>query len=75
MKHSKNMSLTECEVKVMDLIFDGLTNLEIAKALSITEKTVKFHITNIYRKKEIKCRAKLIVEHYKNELAKLLAGA
>ncbi|PAJ72104.1 hypothetical protein CJF42_23060 [Pseudoalteromonas sp. NBT06-2] len=38
------------EKEVFEQIQKGYTNPEIAKQLFISEKTIKFHCTNIYRK-------------------------
>ena len=53
--------LTEREFLVADLVSRGLSNKEIANQLFITEKTVKFHLTNTYKKMGVKSRAQLIV--------------
>ncbi len=42
--------LTEREVAVLKLIARGLTNQEIANRLTITERTVRFHVSNILSK-------------------------
>ena len=42
--------LTPREVEVLTLIAEGLSNRDIAGALSISEKTVKNHINNIFSK-------------------------
>jgi DNA-binding NarL/FixJ family response regulator len=42
--------LTARELMVLKLMAAGQTNLEIAGALSITERTVKFHVTAILNK-------------------------
>jgi DNA-binding NarL/FixJ family response regulator len=42
--------LTERETEVLRLIAQGLANKEIANALSIGEKTVKTHVSNIFSK-------------------------
>jgi len=43
------------------LVSKGLSNKEVANQLFVTEKTVKFHLTNIYKKMNVKSRAQLIV--------------
>ena len=53
--------LSNREAQVADLVTRGLSNKEIANQLFIIEKTVKFHLTNIYKKLFIKSRAQLIV--------------
>ena len=52
--------LTPREKEVLDLIFKGLENSEIATTLSITEKTVKNHINSIYTKLHIQNRSQAI---------------
>ncbi len=42
--------LTKREVPILELIAQGHSNREVADSLSVTEQTVKFHLTNIYRK-------------------------
>ncbi len=42
--------LTAREVTVLKLVAEGLPNVGIADQLRITEQTVKFHLSNIYRK-------------------------
>ena len=60
--------LTDGEKKVFDLIIKGKTATEVADELFINEKTVKFHLTNIYRKLGIHTLADLIKYALKNEL-------
>ncbi len=43
-------SLTEREREVLRLVADGLSNKEIAQALTITVRTTDFHVSNILRK-------------------------
>lgn len=52
---------TNTEKKIIKLVGDGSSNREIAKKLSISEKTVKAHLTNIYTKLGIQNRYQLIV--------------
>jgi DNA-binding NarL/FixJ family response regulator len=42
--------LTRREVEILRLAADGLANQEIARHLWVTEQTVKFHLSNVYRK-------------------------
>jgi DNA-binding NarL/FixJ family response regulator len=42
--------LTAREREILLLVADGLTNATIGKQLWVTEQTVKFHLSNIYRK-------------------------
>jgi len=47
---AKAAGLTEREFEIMKAVARGLANKTIAKELWITEQTVKFHLTNVYRK-------------------------
>src|ERR1700759_4544286 len=45
--------LSARELEVLQLVAAGSTNGEIARKLWVTEQTVKFHLSNIYRKLEV----------------------
>ena len=53
--------LSNRETEVAELVSKGLSNKEVANQLFVTEKTVKFHLTNIYKKMNVRSRAQLIV--------------
>jgi DNA-binding NarL/FixJ family response regulator len=42
--------LTRRETEILRLVAEGKSNPEIARTLWVTEQTVKFHLSNIYRK-------------------------
>jgi DNA-binding NarL/FixJ family response regulator len=45
--------LTDRERQILQLVAAGATNGEIARQLWITQQTVKFHVSNIYRKLDV----------------------
>jgi len=45
--------LSPRELEVLRLVASGSTNGEIARRLWVTEQTVKFHLSNIYRKLDV----------------------
>ena len=51
--------LTNREQQVMKLLRDGFSNRQIANATGISERTAKFHVSNILRKYQIEDRRKL----------------
>ncbi|MFN5629316.1 MAG: response regulator transcription factor [Bacteroidota bacterium] len=53
------MTLTEAENKVLNYLKSGLENNLIAKELNIEISTVEKHLTNIYRKFNVKNREEL----------------
>jgi DNA-binding NarL/FixJ family response regulator len=42
--------LTKREVEILRLAAEGYSNSELARMLWVTEQTVKFHLSNVYRK-------------------------
>ncbi len=52
-------TLTPGEVKILNHLLDGDSNKVIAKKLNISERTVKAHLTSIFRKTGIKDRLHL----------------
>jgi len=52
--------LTARERTVLDVVCQGMTNREIASALKVSEKTVKFHVSNVLAKMDVRSRAQLI---------------
>jgi DNA-binding CsgD family transcriptional regulator len=51
--------LTDSERRVARLAADGLTNRQIAEQLLVTVKAVEWHLSNVYRKLEIRSRKAL----------------
>lgn len=49
--------VTEREVEVLELLADGLGNRELARALFVSEATVKSHLSHIYAKLGVDTRA------------------
>jgi len=55
-------SLTPRELEVLQLVASGSSNGEIAQTLWVTEQTVKFHLSNVYRKLDVGNRTE--ASHY-----------
>jgi DNA-binding NarL/FixJ family response regulator len=49
-------ALTRRELEILRLVAEGHTNNSMASMLWVTEQTIKFHLTNIYRKLEVRNR-------------------
>jgi DNA-binding NarL/FixJ family response regulator len=49
-------NLTRRQLEVLRLVSEGMSNAEVAQALWVTEQTVKFHLSNIYRKLKVSNR-------------------
>lgn len=71
MDKEKLKSLTKREIEVLKAIAGGLLNKEIATNLGISERTVKNHISNIFKKIDVADRTQAAVFAIKNNIVKL----
>lgn len=65
---AETVGLTQREASILDALASGLSNKQIAKELWLAEQTVKFHLTNIYRKFNVTSRTEAIRFAYRNGL-------
>jgi DNA-binding NarL/FixJ family response regulator len=56
--------LSPREQQVLAALLDNLSNKEIASRLNISERTAKFHVSNLLAKFAVRRRADLILLHY-----------
>lgn len=63
--------LTKRELEVLIEVASGMSNKEIATNLDISERTVKNHISNIFKKIDVSDRTQAAVFTIKNNLIKL----
>lgn len=61
-------NLTKRETEILILIAKGMLNKEIANELNITERTVKNHISNIFKKINVYDRTQAAVYAIKNRI-------
>ena len=71
MMKGKSKELTRREVEVLKMIASGSSNKEIASTLSISERTVKNHVSNIFKKIDVSDRTQAAVFAIKNDIIKL----
>lgn len=64
-------ALTRREVEVLKLLAEGLYNKEIAYKLDISEKTVKNHVSNIFKKIDVSDRTQAAIYAIKNSIVEL----
>lgn len=64
-------SLTKREYEVLTLIAEGLNNRDIATKIFISEKTVKNHVSSIFKKLKLNDRVQAAIFAYKNNIKKL----
>lgn len=70
-KETKEEELTKREIEVLKLIARGMYNKEIADELVISEKTVKNHISNIFRKIDVTDRTQAAVYAIKHNYVEI----
>ena len=54
------IDLTEREEEVLKMLAEGWTNMRMANALSVSERTIRFHLSNIYGKLGVSSRVEAI---------------
>lgn len=63
--------LTQRELEVLIQVANGMLNKEIATSLNISERTVKNHISNIFKKIDVSDRTQAAVFAIKNDIIRL----
>jgi DNA-binding NarL/FixJ family response regulator len=61
-------NLTDREQEVLIGLVEGLSNKEIAEKLFISDKTVKIHVSKIFKKLEVKSRSQAVIYAVQNQL-------
>jgi DNA-binding NarL/FixJ family response regulator len=61
-REERHANLTPRELEILRLVADGSANSQIAHELWVTEQTVKFHLSNVYRKLGVSNRTQ--ASHY-----------
>ena len=69
MSAARAAGLTDREIDILKLLARGLSNAEIAKELWVAQQTVKFHLTNVFRKLNVKNRTEATRMAYRLGLA------
>lgn len=67
---NKNV-LTAREIEVLQMIGQGLGNKETAQRLFLSEKTVKNHLMNIFRKLDVSGRTQAVIYAIKNKIVQV----
>jgi DNA-binding NarL/FixJ family response regulator len=64
-------TLTDREREVLVCLVEGLSNKEIAQRLYISDKTVKIHVSKIFKKLDVKSRSQVVIYAVQNKLVPL----
>lgn len=67
----KLVGLTKREIQVLKMVAEGMFNRDIAERLEISERTVKNHIANIFKKIQVSDRTQAAVFAIKNNLTEI----
>lgn len=59
-ENCQRFGLTKTEVKIVEMLYEGMSNRNIADKIFISEETVKKHIQNMFRKTGVRNRTALI---------------
>jgi len=73
-ERASGVLLTPRELQILIAISDGLSNKAIARHLSISLHTVKFHVESLFRKLSVRTRAEAVargLEHRRRELVEM----
>ncbi|RHW40286.1 DNA-binding response regulator [Neobacillus notoginsengisoli] len=70
-KEKKDELLTEREREVLLCLVQGMNNKEIAQELFISDKTVKIHVSKIFKKLDVKSRSQVVIYAVQNQLVPL----
>ena len=66
--------LTKRERAMLEAMANGRTNKELAREFTVSTNTVKFHLSNLYQKLEVRNRSQAIAFYYSSRLDLDLAG-
>ena len=64
------VKLTRRELDVLNLLVQGKSNKDISEIMSISEKTVKNHLTSIFRKLNVRDRTQAVLFALRNQIVK-----
>ena len=71
LREERTETLTERELQVLELMAKGYIQKQLARELTITERTVKFHANIIFRKLNVDSRTEAVSESVKRGIIKL----
>ncbi|KMJ58703.1 LuxR family transcriptional regulator [Bacillus sp. LL01] len=70
-QQAEDSTLTEREKEVLVCLVEGLSNKEIAQRLFISDKTVKIHVSKIFKKLDVKSRSQVVIYAVQHKLVPL----
>ncbi len=70
MQQDPIQSLSRKERAILEALAQGMSNQDLSKELQISTNTVKFHLSNIYEKLDVKNRTQAIAQFYSSRIAR-----
>lgn len=70
-QQTEDTTLTEREKEVLVCLVEGLSNKEIAQRLFISDKTVKIHVSKIFKKLDVKSRSQVVIYAVQHKMVPL----
>ena len=64
----RDVDLTRRETEILRAVAEGLPNKQIARRLWLSEQTIKYHLTNLYRKLNVTSRTEAVRYAYEHGL-------
>jgi len=64
----QSVLLTKRELQVLKLLIQGKADKDIAAALNLTVRTVRFHVSHIFIKKGVNTRGELLAHELRGSL-------
>ncbi len=58
----REVRLTKRETEALRLVMEGLTDREVGSALGLSERTVRYHLGNVYNKLGVSARAEAVAK-------------
>jgi DNA-binding CsgD family transcriptional regulator len=57
-----NGSLTRRQVQILEMLAEGASDAEVARALGIAERTLRWHLTNVHERLGTRSRVQMVAE-------------
>ncbi|HET7658588.1 MAG TPA: response regulator transcription factor [Bacillales bacterium] len=70
-KNRETTELTERESEILVCLVEGMSNKQTAEQLGISDKTVKIHVSNIFKKLKVKSRSQAVIYAIQHQLVPL----
>jgi DNA-binding CsgD family transcriptional regulator len=63
-----NKSLTRRQVQILELLAEGASDAEVARALGIAERTLRWHLANVHARLGTRSRVQMVAEALRHRI-------